>query len=159
VTVSFASPVIAAPDVESALDSLRRRGLRISAARRLVVEALFAAGRPVSAPEIAEGLGGDRPRLDQASVYANLQALEEVGLVSHVHLGHGPGRYALADRVECEYVECERCGRVEALKPSVLAEARAAIRAATGYVARFDHFPIVGTCASCAGSSEEDHRA
>ena len=147
--MSYASPVIAAPDVPSALTALRRRGLRISTPRRLVVEALFAAGGPVPAPELA-----DRCGLDPASVYANLQALEEVGLVSHVHLGHGPGRYALADRVERDYVECERCGAVQALRPSVLTEVRAAVRAATGYAARFDHFPIVGLCPGCARAAE-----
>lgn len=148
-TVSYASPVIAAPDIPSALAALRRRGLRISAARRLVVEALFAAGRPLPAPELAERSG-----LDPASVYANLQALEEVGLVTHVHLGHGPGRYALADRVERDFVECERCGAVRGLRPSVLAEVRAAVREATGYDPRFDHFPIVGLCAGCTAAAE-----
>lgn len=152
--MSSANPVVSAPDVRSALDALRRRGLRISAARRLVVEALFAAEGPISAPEVADG-----SRLDTASVYANLQALEEVGLVSHVHFGHGPGRYALADRVEREYVECERCGASRALKPSVLAEVRAAVRAATGYAARFDHFPIVGLCPDCARTPDRSAHA
>lgn len=147
--MSYARPVVSAPDVESALTALRRRGMRISAPRRLVVESLFAAGRPLSAPELSEDA-----RLDDASVYANLQALEEVGLVTHVHLGHGPGRYALADRVERDYVECERCGAVEALKPSALDEVRAAVLAATGYAARFDHFPIVGLCPDCSRSPE-----
>lgn len=150
-TISIARPVVSAPDIESALAALRRRGLRISAPRRLVVEALFAAGRPISAPELS-----DVARLDQASVYANLQALEDVGLVSHVHFGHGPGRYALADRVERDYVECERCGAVEALRPSALDDVRAAVRAATGYAARFDHFPIVGLCPGCASGSDHD---
>lgn len=148
-TVSLTRPVVAAPDVESALTALRRRGMRISAARRMVVEALFRAGRPVSAPEVADGA-----RLDVASVYANLQALETVGLVTHVHLGHGAGRYALADRVERDYVECERCAAVRALRPSVLEATRAAVRAATGYAARFDHFPIVGLCPDCSTAVE-----
>lgn len=143
-TASRANPVIAAPDVESTLAALRRRGMRISAPRRLILEALFEAHEPMSAPELSE-----LAELDPASVYANLQALEEVGLISHVHLGHGAGRYALADRVEREYLECERCGVATAVKPSVLAGARAVIREATGFTVRFDHFPVRGICRDC----------
>ena len=144
-TVSHASPVIAAPDVESTLAALRRRGMRISVARRLVVEVLFAAREPVSAPELI-----DRTRLDPASVYANLQALEAVGLISHVHLGHAAGHYALADRIERDYLECESCGVTRAVRSSVLQQARTTIREATGYSVRFDHFPLRGLCPGCS---------
>ena len=39
--------------------------------------------------------GRPRPEVDLASVYRNLEQLEELGVVRHVHLGHGPGLYAL----------------------------------------------------------------
>ena len=149
-TISPTRPAIAAPDVETAIAAVRTRGLRISAARRLVIEALYAAPGPVSAADLAGGLDGRQTPLDLASVYSNLEALEALGLVSHVHRGHGPGLYALRDRTESDYLECERCGAFRAVRPSVLAGARAAIREATGYHARFNHFPIIGLCESCA---------
>ena len=149
-TISPTRPAIAAPDVETAIAAVRTRGLRISAARRLVIEALFAASGPVPAADIAQGLDGRQAPLDLASVYANLEALEALGLVSHVHRGHGPGLYALRDRTESEYLECERCGTFHAVRRSVLAAARAEIRAATGFEARFSHFPIIGVCPDCA---------
>ena len=146
-------PAVAAPDVEAALVAVRARGRRVSAARRLVIEALFAAGAPVAAADIANGLGGKQAPLDLASVYSNLEQLEDLGLVSHVHRGHGPGLYAVRDRTESEYLECERCGAFRAVRPSVLAPTRAAIREATGFEARFSHFPIVGLCPDCAKES------
>ena len=149
-TVSPTRPAVAAPDVEAALAAIRARGRRVSAARRLVIEALFAAGAPVSAAAIAGGLDGRQAPLDLASVYSNLEQLEELGLVSHVHRGHGPGLYALRDRTESEYLECERCGAFRAVRRSVLAPTRAAIREATGFEARFSHFPIMGLCPDCA---------
>ena len=75
---------------------LKAEGLRVSAARRLLVEALFAAGGPVTAEQIAAGSGGRVPESDVGSVYRNLELLERVGLVRHAHLGHGPAVYALA---------------------------------------------------------------
>ena len=85
---------------------------------------------------------------DLASVYRNLDTLEEVGLVRHVHLGHGPGLYSLAG-ADTEFVTCERCGAYEAVEPRRLDAAKAAIERELGYRPRFTHFPIVGVCASC----------
>jgi Fur family transcriptional regulator, ferric uptake regulator len=149
VTVSHTTPPIAADTVDTAVEALRERGLRVSSARRLVLEALFAAEKPITAEEIAAGLEGWLPPSDLTSVYRNLDTLEQVGLVRHVHLGHGPGLYTLAAADDVEFATCERCGRFDAIEPGRLAAARELIERETGYRARFSHFPIVGTCADC----------
>ncbi len=69
---------------------MRDSGLRASAASRLVLEALLAADGPMSAEQIAQGIGGRVPSSDIASVYRNLQSFHEIGLVRHVHLGTAP---------------------------------------------------------------------
>src|SRR5208282_6650401 len=104
----------------SALAVLREHGLRVSAARRLVLEALMAADGPMSAEQIAEGIGGRVPSSDISSVYRNLQALEDIGVVRHVHLGHGPGLHALAVTGEREYLTCERCADYLVVEPGEL---------------------------------------
>ena len=145
-----------ADSVEAAAGLLRARGMRLSSARRLVLEALFAADRPITAEAIAAGLDGTLPTSDAASVYRNLEALETVGLVRHVHLGHGPGLYALAGEREREYLTCERCGAYEVVDPDALDEVRAVLRRRFGWEARFAHFPIVGLCSECAQLPETD---
>jgi Fur family ferric uptake transcriptional regulator len=149
VTVPHRTSPIAASSVETAVHVLRARGLRVSAARRLVIEALFAAERPLTAEEIAAGLEGWLPASDLASVYRNLDTLEELGLVRHFHVGHGAGLYSLASAGELEFVTCERCGSLEAVPPGRLDAVRALIQRELGYRAQFSHFPIVGTCADC----------
>ncbi len=155
VPLAHSGPILAAPDLDSVVRAVRARGLRVTAARRAVIETLFVAAGPVSVEEIASGLGGARSTVDDASVYGNLETLEELGLVRHVHLGHGPGKWTLADRARREYLHCERCGASRAVEPSLLAPSREAIRAATGYEARFTHFPIVGLCPQCAREGRE----
>lgn len=140
-TLAHHTTPLHAPDLDAALETLRENGLRVSASRRQVLEALYADRRPRTAEQLA--VGGDL-----ASVYRNLDTLEELGLVRHVHLGHGPGLYSLD---EYEFVTCERCGAYEAIESARLDEARAAIERAVGYQARFTHFPIVGLCQDCAG--------
>src|SRR5216683_1526560 len=109
------------------MDLMRERGLRISAARRLVLEALLAADGPMSAEQIAHGIGGRVPSSDIASVYRNLQAFDEIGLVRHVHLGHSPGLRALAVAGEREYLTCERCADYRAVAPEDLDAVRGLI--------------------------------
>jgi Fur family ferric uptake transcriptional regulator len=151
-TIAPHSPPLHAEDIEAAAALLRDRGMRLSAARRLVLEALFAVERPITADEIADGLGGELARTDVASVYRNLEALETVGLVRHVHLGHGPGLYALSGERDREYLTCEHCGAYEVLDPESLDEVRDLVRRRFGFEARFTHFPIVGLCSRCAAS-------
>lgn len=148
------APILHAADAEGALAAIREAGLRATAARRVLVEALFAARRPVTAQEIADGLGGQVTRGDLAAIYRNLEQLERIGLVRHTHAGHGPALYGLADRAEAEFLRCERCGELRAVEPATLTGVRDAIRVATGYEARFTHFPIVGLCPSCALDAE-----
>src|SRR5262245_65572799 len=116
-TRAHAATPLEAGDAEQAMAVLRTRGMRISAARRLGIEAVYVAETPVSAEQIAAGLGGRLPESDLASVYRNLETLERAGLVRHFHAGHGPGLYALAARERDEYLVCESCGRVHEAGP------------------------------------------
>lgn len=156
-TVPHQTPPVAASSVETAVSALRARGLRVSAARRLVIEALFAAERPITAEEIAAGLEGWLPASDLASVYRNLDTLEQIGLVRHFHVGHGAGLYALASAGELDFVTCEQCGALEAVPSGRLDAVRALIQRELGYRARFSHFPLVGTCAACQKEQPHAH--
>jgi Fur family transcriptional regulator, ferric uptake regulator len=142
------SPPVAFSSIEEVAEELRRRGGRFSTPRRLVLEALFAADHPISADEIA---AGDGERIDLTSVYRALEYLEELGVAHHLHLGHGPARYVLTGGEEREYLVCERCGRISSFDSAELDGVRAEVRKASGYEARFSHFPIVGLCGSCSG--------
>jgi Fur family ferric uptake transcriptional regulator len=150
VTIAPRRPPQPLRDLDDAAAVVRRAGGRLTAARRTVLEALFAAGGPVSGDQIACGLDGRVAATDPASVYRNLQWLEEQGVVRHVHVGHGPGLYALAGEHDREYLVCERCGSLATLDAAALAGARAAIAEVAGFEAHFDHFPVHGLCSSCA---------
>jgi Fur family ferric uptake transcriptional regulator len=151
-TVAHRSEALPAPSLTAAIVALRSRGMRVSATRRALLDRLFRSRRPLTAEELAGGL-------DLASVYRNLDALEAVGLVRHVHVGHGPGLYALARRRGTGYAACERCGRHAALAPEELESVHAAVRAATGFASDFSHFPIVGVCPDCVTAHREEHHA
>lgn len=134
--------------IEEVFAALRADGHRVTTPCRLVVEVLFAAEGPLSATQIARDAG--MPESDPSSVYRNLERLESLGVVRHVHLGHGPSLYVLVGSGEREYLLCERCGTVRSVGPAELDSIRDEIERRFGYRAHFSHFPLVGTCAECA---------
>jgi Fur family ferric uptake transcriptional regulator len=139
--------------VDAAVVIVRTKGLRVSSARRLVLEALFAARVPITAEQIACGLDGRMPRSDLGSVYRNLETLERLGVVRHLHAPRGAGLYAIARDEDEGFLTCERCGEVRPGNAHAVAVIRGAVRKAFGYDASFREFPIVGVCPRC---SEEE---
>jgi Fur family ferric uptake transcriptional regulator len=151
-TVAHRTQALAAPSLTAAVVALRTLGMRVSGPRRTLLAALYEAPEPRTAEELAGSL-------DIASVYRNLDALEQVGLIRHVHAGHGPGRYALATPREHGYAACEGCGRHAPVPAEALAAVRAAVRSATGFTSDFVHFPIIGLCPECLPRPRKEHHA
>lgn len=147
-TEPVATPARRFADIEEVYALLRAQGHRVTPAARFVLEVLFAAEGegPISAQQIAERAPTE---LEPSSVYRNLERLEELGVVRHVHLGHGPSLYLLVGDGEREFLVCESCGRARSVEPAALDPVREVIESRFGYRARFGHFPIVGLCAEC----------
>ena len=137
------------PHPEAVTAALRRRGLRASASRRLIVQILLDAAGPLTAREISSGPDGASIVLDLASVYRNLETLEQHGLVDQIHTGPGPGRYVIAGTGRREYLACERCGAVTVVDPDELDELCATVRDRFGYEVAFSDVPMVGVCGDC----------
>jgi Fur family ferric uptake transcriptional regulator len=158
-TVAPRHPAIVVRDMRDAERAVRAAGGRLTGPRRAVLEALLVADGNVSAERIADGLGGRLPAVEVVSVYRNLDWLEQVGIVRHVHVGHGAGLYHLAGRGEEGYLVCERCAAVAGIDARRLETVRAEIRRVAGFDAHFDHFPIHGLCPACAAAAHDDARA
>src|SRR3954452_4903875 len=138
-TVSHQTRPLAPASVTSALGILRAGGHRISAARRVALEALFAAEGPVRAEELAARHDGDL-----AALYRNLAVLPRAGLAEPLHAAHGLARYVLTGRGADGWMACERCHRLQPLDRPQAARLRDAIRVATGYEAELADFTILG---------------
>ena len=134
--------------VEGVIEELRAKGRRITGARRRLVEALISAKGHVTAEDLAVTLQADHPDTAESTVYRLLDDLEKLGIVVHVHLGHGAAVYHLATGSHVHLV-CDDCGAVTEV-PTVVADAIAAeLRAASNFEARFHHFSIGGLCQRC----------
>jgi Fe2+ or Zn2+ uptake regulation protein len=136
--------------IDAALAIVRARGLRASLARRVLLTALAAADRPVTAEAVARGLDGRVPESDVGSTYRNLDALARIGVVRRIHAGHGAALFTLANPDVAAYLACVRCGAMKPAGRRAVATVRAAVSAALGWDASFDEVPIAGVCPECA---------
>jgi Fur family ferric uptake transcriptional regulator len=127
---------------------LRARGFRLTPQRQLVLEAVISLGH-ATPDEIAEEVRRTASGVNLSTVYRTLELLEELGLVTHAHLGHGAPTYHAADDADHLHLVCRRCGAIEEMPPDVLDQAVQQIATDRGFAVDVGHFAIFGTCAAC----------
>jgi Fur family ferric uptake transcriptional regulator len=135
-------------DLDTALDALRGQGQRVTTARRAVVQTLLAADHDLSAGEVAASIESTQPDTHLSTVYRTLEALEEAGIVVHVHASHGGVAYQLADR-RSQHAECDMCGLVFELPSDILDGVADQLRSVHDFELDTRHFPLLGRCARC----------
>jgi len=123
--------------------------MRLTPQRRRIVDALTSLehGTPDAvAATVAEDGGAALPL---STIYRGLDALEELGIVSHTHLDHRAPTYHLADHATHIHLVCLGCGTVSEAPIATTAELAGNVREATGFDADVTHMAIHGWCASC----------
>jgi len=138
---------------EAVASRLRAVGQRLTGNRQALLDALTAAARPLTIPEILD----ERPDLAQSSVYRNLVVLEEADVVHRVVGTDEFARWELTEDLagHHHHLICATCGRVEDVPASAglersVAAAAAAITRTTGFRTQHHRLDLVGVCESCS---------
>ena len=134
------------------LDQLRAGGGRITPARRALVTALLDADTHVTAEDLAAAVQRSHPDVHRSTIYRTLDALEELGVVDHVHLGHGRAVYHLLDDPH-QHLVCEVCEDVIEVPDALFRPLADRLSRDYGFTLRPNHFAVLGRCAACAGAT------
>ncbi len=130
---------------------LRARGYRLTPQRQLVLEAVDTLEH--STPEdILTEVRKSAAGVNISTVYRTLELLEELGLVSHAHLGHGAPTYHLAERHDHLHLMCRDCGEVLEADLDVAGPFAERLRERFGFETDLRHFAIFGRCAKCTAA-------
>jgi Fur family transcriptional regulator, ferric uptake regulator len=141
--------------LEELLGRLRDGGGRITEPRRAVLEVLLdTIDEHLSVEELAELVHRRRPDVHRSTVYRTLEAFEVANLVQHVHLGHSPSTYHLADQPH-HHAVCDTCGTVIHLPDETFEPVAERLRRDFGFVPSPHHFAIPGRCATCLESNRD----
>jgi Fur family ferric uptake transcriptional regulator len=128
---------------------LRQRGYRLTPQRQLVLEAVDTLEHATPDDILCE-VRRTASGVNISTVYRTLELLEELGLVSHAHLGHGAPTYHLADRHHHIHMVCRDCTNVIEADVGIAAEFTTKLREDHGFTTDMKHFAIFGRCADCA---------
>jgi Fur family transcriptional regulator, ferric uptake regulator len=135
---------------ESSLaDVLRSRGLRLTAQRQLILEAVHALGHATpeqvhaAVREVAAGV-------NITTIYRTLELLERLGLVTHTHLSHGsPTYHPAGDDDQHVHLVCRSCGGVAEVDPETVRPLAERLASERGFQVDIGHMALFGICAGC----------
>ncbi len=136
--------------LERILQLFRSRGGRVTTPRRAIIASLLESEGHVTADELTAAVQRAHPEVHTSTIYRCLAGLEELGVVDHVHLGHGRAVYHLADESH-QHLVCESCGTVVEVPDAVFSSLARRLRSQFGFELRARHFAVTGRCAGCTG--------
>lgn len=146
-------------DIESQLhgcaEVLRRAGSRVTQPRMALLRCLLQAKTPLSPREILQDIQKDKTlaKVDQVSIYRNLEALSELGLVHQVSPS---GAWIGCSHVDCQtpshmLLRCSRCMTTQELDipKEILDPLVEHLARKHSFSARQDLLQMDGVCGRC----------
>lgn len=127
---------------------LREHGFRITPQRQLVLEAVEAL-RHGTPEEILAEVQCTASGVNLSTIYRTLEVLEDVGLVTHAHIGHGPPTYHAVDEHVHIHLVCDRCRKVTSIPASVANTFVHALQSDYGFHTDISHVSVHGRCEGC----------
>jgi Fur family ferric uptake transcriptional regulator len=124
--------------------------MRLTPQRERIIAAVRALGHatPDGLAAAVDADGGTA--LSLSTIYRNLEALEQVGVVSHTHLDHRSPTYHLADHAEHLHLVCLSCGKVIESPVAAADPFVGNLLTRHGFVADVKHMAIHGWCEACS---------
>jgi Fe2+ or Zn2+ uptake regulation protein len=131
--------------------ALRRNGGRITGARRALLHLIEDSPRPLGPRELHRELRRAGVRIDRVSVYRNLAALLQLGLVHRV-VGSRAVRPCVEREERCHHaIVCTECGSAREFHSGALERALLDVRRATRYRVQGHVLELRGVCERCQG--------
>lgn len=129
-------------------DTLRASGYRVTPQRQLVLEAVTKLEH-ATPEEIFADIHQTARGVNTSTVYRTLELLEQVGLVTHTHLGHGAPVYHLAAEAQHVHLVCRDCEKVIQIDPAAVGSLVMALDTEFGFETDVGHLTVYGRCADC----------
>jgi Fur family ferric uptake transcriptional regulator len=127
---------------------LRAGGHRVTPQREAVLRAVQELSHPC-ADSIHAYLVRDEPGLSLSTVYRNLTVLQDLGIITHAHVGPGAPVYHVASAEPHIHLSCLSCGAVASVPAATAQPFADAVAATTGFQVDTTHAAVYGVCASC----------
>lgn len=129
-------------------EQLRARGYRVTPQRQLVLAAVTKLEH-ATPEEIWADVQRTASGVNISTIYRTLELLEQLGLITHTHLGHGAPRYHLAAEEEHVHLVCSECGTVTQVSPDAVSALVSSLTQEHDFETDVGHLTVFGRCADC----------
>lgn len=140
-------------------EDLKKKGYKLTPQRRAIVDTIVVnEGKHLTAEEIYDEVKKDCPEIGLATVYRTILLLEEIGVVSRLHLNDGCSRYELVHSDEVHrhhHLICNVCNKVIEVKDDLLEEIEVKIEKEYEFKIVDHVLKFYGICHECQKKSEE----
>jgi len=138
------------------VELIKTAGLKVTKARLGIIEAVGAAGRPVTAGEIQTTAGGGNG-MDKVTVYRTLKSFHRKGLLERVKADGQAWRYHLVNlplHPPHPHFFCTVCGRLTCLPPGVVQLDLPALHRSLPAEIRHLEVRLEGVCPDCLAEAK-----
>jgi Fe2+ or Zn2+ uptake regulation protein len=142
--------------VDPARDSLRARGLRLTAPRRMILDVVRATDLHPSATAVYRRVRRRLPGVSLATVYRNLRMLAAQGLLAE--RADVAGMRFDGNTTPHDHFTCVACGHIYDVPPLADRGVRRAVRAPTGFEVLDHRIEFYGRCVRCRGRGRPSPR-
>ena len=135
------------------LEELDCKGIRMTAQRRAVVEAIQEGKEHLDADALLERARQKHSHIDRATVYRTIELLKKLRLIDELDLMHLEGEkhyYEVKTTRDHIHLACFRCGRIEEISSPLFERLKAEIAEEAGFDIRAIRLEAGGHCKACA---------
>nr|MDT0660296.1 Fur family transcriptional regulator [Micromonospora sp. DSM 115978] len=132
----------------SLAELLHSRGLRLTAQRQLILEAVLEL-RHATPEQVLTAVREVAAGVNITTIYRTLELLERLGLVRHTHLSHGSPTYHPAGEDQHVHLVCRSCGEVDEFDPGLLEPLAGKLARDRGFQLDIGHVAFFGDCRKC----------
>ena len=140
-------------------EDLKKKGYKLTPQRRAIVDTIVVnEGKHLTAEEIYDEVKKDCPEIGLATVYRTILLLEEIGVVSRLHLNDGCSRYELVHSDEVHrhhHLICNVCNKVIEVKDDLLEEIEVKIEKEYEFKIVDHVLKFYGICRECQEKNNE----
>jgi len=135
--------------LETAIDTLKKSGVRITPQRHAVLEHLLTSETHPTADDIYKALESKFPNMSVATVYNNLRILRELGLVRELTYGDDSSRFD-SNMMDHYHIICDDCGKIVDFHYPTLDEIESLAEKVSGFTISHHRMELYGKCEDCA---------
>lgn len=134
----------------SCLTTLKKKGLKLTPQRKLVVDAIHEAKGHLTAEDVIARVQDRMPEVHKSTIYRTLELLEKNGSVFKSKLGDH-FIYHHAEEGHHHHLICSKCGKTVDCDEDIFTPVEDSLAREYGFRVNFKHMVISGLCKECRG--------